>query len=70
MFTESDREEFKEVFAQMQLEVLETLLHHKVLPGTITYNGEKVGIQVSFHKCSDGEGANEAIDPPPVLDVW
>lgn len=69
MFTESDREEFKEVFAQMQLEVLETLLHHKVLPGTITYNGEKVGIQVSFHKC-DASEADACLDPPPVLEVW
>lgn len=72
MFTESDREEFKEVFAHIQLATLEAFLNHKPLPSNIMHNGKKVGILVSFHKCdeSDDAGATEAIDPPPVLDVW
>ena len=50
MYTEDEREELIETFRKLKVSVDDCLENHKVMPASITHNGEKVGITIEFRK--------------------
>ena len=49
MFTDEDRKELISIFQDLTLRTVKTL-ESEVLPGSITHNGNKVGMTIEFRK--------------------
>lgn len=59
-FTEEDRQEFKEIFHKLRTSFEESLENHRILPRSITHNGEKVGLRLTLYEL--GEEASKEGD--------
>ena len=49
-FSETDREELRDIFSRLSESVQQTLENDRVLPASVTHNGEAVGIKINFYK--------------------
>lgn len=59
MFTPEDRQELCELFENLKQSVEATLDNDKVLPASITFNGENVGITLKLRKLEPGKKAED-----------